>query len=140
MANSLYSRGRESFLQGELNWAGNDIKLLFTLAGYAQDLDAHQFHSDLTNVGTGATSPNFAGKTSLNNGVAQADNVRIDDLPAQAGNAQLVKLIIYQDSGVPTTSRLIAFIDTAVGLPFTPDGSDCLISWDTDVNKRIFKL
>lgn len=140
MANALFDKGRNSFLKGELNWIGNDIKLLFTLAGYTQNLATHQFHSDLTNIGTGATSGNFAGKTDNNNGVAQADNVRIDDLPAQAGNAQLVKLIIYQDSGVSGTSRLIAFIDTAVGLPFTPDGSDVLVTWDTDANKRIFKL
>ncbi len=140
MANALFDRGRNAFLFGDLDWGANDIKALFTLAGYAQNLATHEFHSDLTNIGTGAVSGNLTGKTSLNTGVAQANDVLIDNVPAQTGNAQLVKLIVYQDSGVSGTSRLILFMDTAVGLPFTPDGSDVRIVWDTDTNKRIFKL
>jgi len=34
---------------------------------------------------------------------------------------------------------LIAYIDTATGLPFTPSGGDIEVVWDAGAN-RIFKL
>ena len=46
---------------------------------------------------------------------------------------------IYQDSGVEATSRLIANIDAATGLPVTPNGTDITVQWDSGAN-RIFKL
>jgi len=48
-------------------------------------------------------------------------------------------LDIYQHTGVDATSRLIANIDSATGLPFTPNGGDATITWDSGANK-IFKL
>ena len=48
-------------------------------------------------------------------------------------------LVIYQDSGVSATSRLIAYIDTATGLPVTPNGGNITVTWDNGAN-RIFKL
>ena len=48
---------------------------------------------------------------------------------AQTGD-QYESLVIYEDSGVEGTSDLIAFIDTATGLAFTPSGGDVMISWD----------
>ena len=39
--------------------------------------------------------------------------------------------MIYIDTGVAGTSRLIAYIDTGVaGLPVTPNGGDINITWD----------
>jgi hypothetical protein len=46
---------------------------------------------------------------------------------------------LYKDSGVEGTSRLIAYIDTATGLPCTPNGGDITVQWDSGAN-RIFKL
>jgi len=46
---------------------------------------------------------------------------------------------IYKDSGVESTSRLIANIDTATGLPVTPNGGDITVVFDAGAN-RIFKL
>lgn len=48
-------------------------------------------------------------------------------------------LVIYKDTGDAATSPLIAYIDTATGLPITPNGADITINWDTGANK-IFKL
>ncbi len=38
-----------------------------------------------------------------------------------------------------TAQRLIAYIDTATGMPVTPNGGDITIAWDNGANK-IFKL
>ena len=48
-------------------------------------------------------------------------------------------LILYQHTGTDATARLIAYIDTATGLPVTPNGGDITIVWDDGPNK-IFKL
>ena len=48
-------------------------------------------------------------------------------------------MILYKHTGVESTSRLIAYIDTGVGMPFTPSGADYLVVWDDGANK-IFKL
>ena len=48
-------------------------------------------------------------------------------------------LIIYKDTGNTATSNLIAYIDTGTGLPFTSNGADIDIVWDSGSNK-IFAL
>ncbi len=48
-------------------------------------------------------------------------------------------MILFKDTGVESTSRLIAYMDTAVGLPTTPNGSDINVVFDNGANK-IFKL
>jgi hypothetical protein len=48
-------------------------------------------------------------------------------------------LVIYKDTGMASTSPLIAYIDTATGLPYTPSGGNIDVAWDNGSNK-IFKL
>lgn len=135
MANALYDKARESFLKGEINWAANDIKaVLVDLADYTPNLSTHQYLSDVPAGARVATSTNLAGKTTTA-GVADADNVTWPSVTGDPSEA----LILYADSGSAGTSRLIAFIDTATGLPVTPNGGDIIVAWDDGANK-IFKL
>jgi len=135
MANALYDNGRESFLRGEISWNADDIKaVLVDTALYTVDLDAHQFLSDIPGGARVATSANLAGKTTTD-GVADANDVTF---PAVSG-ASVEALVLYQDTGVEATSRLIAYIDTATGLPVTPNGGDITIQWAATAN-RIFRL
>nr|WP_201787713.1 hypothetical protein [Mycobacteroides immunogenum] len=53
--------------------------------------------------------------------------------------ASVEAMVIYKDTGTVGTSPLIAYIDTATGLPVSPNGGDINIAWDTGTNK-IFKL
>jgi hypothetical protein len=48
-------------------------------------------------------------------------------------------LVIYQDTGVEGTSRLIGYYDVATGLPITPNGGDVTVTLDNGANK-IFAL
>jgi hypothetical protein len=133
MASGLYDKGRESFLKGEISWNTDDIKIaLIDTGDYTVNLATHQFHSDLS--GIIATSSNLTSKTT-NAGVADAADVVLSLVSGVTAEA----LVIYQDSGVSSTSRLIAYIDSATGLPVTPNGSDLTIAWDNGSSK-IFKL
>ena len=133
MANRLYDLGRESFLKGEISWSGDNIKAcLVDSASYTPDTAADQFLDDLS--GVVATSGNLASKTTTD-GVADAADVTFSSV---TGN-QSEYIVVYQDTGTPSTSRLIALVDTATGLPVTPNGGDIVVQWDSAANK-IFKL
>jgi hypothetical protein len=133
MANALYDFGRQGFLDGSYSWSSNNIKVALCSAAYTRNLSTDEF---LTSVsGILATSANLSSKTSTA-GVANAASVTFS---AVAGPTVGTQLVIYYDTGVAATSRLIGNIDTATGLPITPNGGDITVTWSTGANK-IFKL
>jgi len=136
MANALYDLGRESFLKSEISWSADNIKVaLVDSAVYTPNLSTDQFITDVTTGGAViATSSNLASKTTAS-GVADAADITFSSVTGAISEF----LIIYQDTGTPSTSRLIAKIDTATGLPVTPNGGDVAVAWDSGTNK-IFKL
>lgn len=135
MANALYDKGRESFLKGEISWSGDSIKAaLVDTATYTADLANDQFLSDIPSGERVATSANLTNKTTVA-GVADADDITYTSVSGDQSEA----LVIYQDTGTPSTSRLIAYIDSATGLPVTPNGGDIQVQWDNGASK-IFKL
>ena len=81
-------------------------------------------------------SGNLASKTSTD-GVADA----ADLAPAFSGAAgdQFESITIFRDSGSAATSELICNIDSATGLPLSPDGNNIDIAWSS-AGDRIFKL
>lgn len=134
MSNALYDKGRESFLKGELSWNSDDIKIVLVDATYTVSLSADQFLSDVPALSRVATSSNLASKTT-SSGIAGCANVVFSSV---TGN-QITQFVIYQDSGVAGTSRLIGYENVATGLPITPNGSDITLVIDTGTNK-LFKL
>ncbi len=135
MSNALYDKGREGFLAGDIDWDTDVIKaVLIDAADYTVNLATHQFLSDIPGAARVATSAPLTGKT-VANGVADAADITF---PAVSGDPAEA-LVLYQDTGTEGTSRLIAYIDTATGLPVTPNGGDINVAWDNGINK-IFKL
>jgi hypothetical protein len=58
---------------------------------------------------------------------------------ASVSGDQFEAIVIYAHTGTEGTSRLIAAIDTATGLPCTPNGADITVQWSSAA-ERIFKL
>jgi len=134
MANQLYPKGRQKFLEGGIAWLTDTIKaMLVDTADYTFST-AHEFLSDVPAAAREETSAALASKTSTD-GVADAADVTFT---AAAGDP-CEAVVIYKDTGVATTSPLIAYIDTATGLPVTLNGGDVNVAWDNGANK-IFKL
>lgn len=135
MANALYGKGRQSFLEGGIAILSNDIKLNFLdAADYTVSIDVDDFLNDIAGAAIVATSGNFAGKTSTL-GVFDATDVTVNTVSGDIFEA----VGIYKDTGSSATSNLLAYIDTATGLPFTPTGNNITVSWDNGANK-IWKL
>ncbi len=135
MANALFDSGREGFLAGDIDWDAHNIKLV--LVDHGVDTPNVSTDNALDDIGAGAriaTSANFGSKTTTA-GVADAGNVTLSTVVG----AQVESIVIYKDSGVESSSLLIAYIDTATGLPVTPNGGDIVVQWDDGANK-IFKL
>ena len=135
MANALYDKGREGFLDGSIDWDTNTIKVvLVDAADYTVNLATDDNLDDIPAGARVSTSPALTGKT-VTAGVADADDVTFSSVSGDPSEA----LVIYKDTGVESTSRLIAYIDTATGLPVTPNGGNITVQWDSGANK-IFKL
>ena len=135
MANALYAKGREGFLDGSIDWDTNDIRtLLVDAADYTINLATHDNLDDIPSGARVAVSGAMTGKT-VTDGVADAADVTFT---AVTGD-QCELIVIYKHTGTESTSRLICAIDTATGLPVTPNGGDIVIAWDNGANK-IFKL
>lgn len=136
MANALYDAGRAAFLGADIDWLADNIKVTL-VRGYTPNTATHDFLDDVTGAGGTlvATSGNLTSKTATA-GVADAADITYSLVGAGAACAHLV---IYKDTGTPATSALIGVIDTATGLPVTPNGGDITVQWDNGAN-RIFKL
>lgn len=135
MANALYDFGREGFLDGSIDWDTNNIKLILgDSADYTVNLTTHDNLDDVAGASRVATSANLASKTKTA-GVADAADVLLSSVTGD----QSEFILIYADSGVESSSRLICYIDTATGLPVTPNGGNITIQFDNGANK-IFKL
>lgn len=133
MANALYDKGREAFLDGSISWTSDTIKVALVSSGYTPSLGSDQFYSDLGSniVGTDQT---LTSKTATS-GVANAGNPTWPTVISGVASY----IILYKSTGVDSTSPLIACIDTATALPVTATGGDITISWDTG-DSKIFKL
>lgn len=135
MANALYDLSRQKFLEGSIAWLADDIKcILVDSAFYTVNLVTDEFLSVIAGGAIVATSSNFTTKTSTI-GVADADDVTFSLVTGAESEA----LVIYKDTGVAATSPLIAYIDTATGLPITPSGGNITVGW-SNLSNKIFKL
>jgi hypothetical protein len=135
MANALYDLARQAFLDGDIDWSSDTIKVvLVDAADYTISLSTHDNLDDIPSAARVATSAAFTSKTSTA-GVADAADVTLNTVTGDP--AEL--LVIFKDTGVESTSKLICAIDTATGLPVTPGGGNISIAWDNGAN-RIFRL
>jgi hypothetical protein len=135
MASSLYGKGRERFLTGDIAWDTHDIRaVLIDTGNYTVDIDVDEYHSDLPPAAIVATSSNLTAKTTTL-GVADAANVTFSTVSGNTVEA----IVIYRWTGTSSNSPLIAYIDSGTNLPLTPNGGDITVAWDSGSN-RIFKL
>ena len=135
MANELYDKAREGFLDGSIDWDTDDIRaILIDTNDYTVDLESHDNLDDIPAAARVAVSGALTGKT-VTNGVADADDVTFSAVTGDECEA----IVLYKHTGVESTSRLIAYIDSATGLPVTPNGGSIEVLW-SDGDDKIFKL
>lgn len=123
MANGLYQLSKENYDFPDL--LVDNIKVVLT-RGYVPNFTTHEFLTSIVAGSRVATSANLGGKT-FTLGVFDANNTTF---AAVAVGLACDYLVVYVDTGVDATSRLICGLDTGfAGLPVTPDGSDIQVTW-----------
>lgn len=133
MANALYDKGREAFLLGDIDFVADTIKVtLVDAADYTKDLANDDFFNDVPAGARVADSTALSSKTSAA-GVADA----ADKTWSAVTGDQSEQVIGRKDTGTDSTSALIWNMDTATGLPVTPNGGDINLVFNAS---GIFKL
>jgi hypothetical protein len=136
MANVLYDFGREGFLDGSIDWDTDTIQaILVDTASYTVNAATHDNLDDVPGGARIGSAVTLASKTKTA-GVADAADISFTGL---SGAPTIEALVIYKSTGVEATSRLIAYIDTATGLPVAAAATQVDVAWDNGSN-RIFKL
>lgn len=134
MANAIYPKWKEAILNGGSNVALNGTvrATLVDLADYTYNA-THEFITSVPAGGRVATVTLSSGKT-YTNGLFDAADVTFPTVTGDPSEA----IILWIDTTVEATSRLVAFFDTGVtGLPVTPNGGDINIVWNVS---GIFQL
>ena len=133
MANALYSKAKEAFLNGSINMVANTVTIALVDTGVYTFSSAHQFRNDVSNSAV-ISSTTLTNKT-IANGVFDADDATFSSVTG----ANCEALIIFTDTGIQGTSRLVAYIDSATGLPILPNGGDISVAFSSGSSK-IFAL
>lgn len=134
MANTLYNESRRLFLEAGINWDTDNIKAMLIDTGEYNFSASHQNLNDVASIAR-ITPGVTLSTTTTAEGAADADDVTFSAVSGPSIEA----ILIYRDTGTESTSTLIAWLDTATGLPITPNGGDIIVTWDNGVN-RIFRL
>jgi hypothetical protein len=135
MANAMFPKGAQGLIDGSIDMDTDDIRVILLGTGYTYD-SADQFVSDLT-PGSNEISRSAAGLAgkSVTDGVFDATDLVFTAL----SGSQVKSLVVFKHTGSDATARVILYLDTGTGLPFTPNGADFTIAWDNGTNK-IFKI
>lgn len=132
--NDLYAAARDAFVNGEIDWTDDDVRaVLVDSHHYAVSIAGHEFLSSIpaaARVAGGA----LTGR-STSGGVADADDLTLDAVTGPQAEA----VVIYQDNGSESASRLVLYLGDATGLPVLPNGGAITITWD-DGPSRIFGI
>ena len=131
--NTIYPKGREGFAGGDVAWDSDTIKLVAVDSGYVYS-SAHDFLDDVGAGARVATSSAFTTK-SITDGVLDADDVTLAALPA---GDTIEGIVVYQDTGVEATSRLLLFFDTkadTTAISVATNGGDVVVTWSNGATK-----
>ena len=126
MAIRAYKQGNYHWLNGDLSWASDNVKVAMCSASYTPNTATGQ--DEFLNVIPGgaiiATSANLASKTNTGGALAAA-NLTFSSV----SGSTITQFVMYNDTGSSATSQLMFLWDTATNLPVTPNGGNITIQW-----------
>ncbi len=123
MASAIYPKFKEALLQGTYNLSSVTVRAVLIDTGTYTYSSAHDFYNDLSGV-VGTESGAFASKT-FTNGTFDAADITFTAVTGNTAEA----IVLFVDTGNVATDALIAFLDSATGLPVTPNGGDITVTW-----------
>lgn len=133
MANALFTIGKQGILDRTIDMVTGNLKC--ALMNLALDTPSLTTDDNLDDIlaGVVATSGNLGAKTFVGGLFDAADNT----FGVVASGAVCGAIVVYLDTGVSSTSRLIYYIDQGTRLPVTPNGTELVLSWNASGIFRI---
>lgn len=116
MTSIVYNSGKKKLVDGSIDLDTDTIKIALVTSAYTPNKDSHDFYDDVTNEVANGNGYTTGGKTLANKAVNQ-DNTNdraefdADDVVWTASTITARGAVIYKDTGTPSTSPLIAYID-----------------------------
>ncbi len=134
MANRIYGKAKQAILNGEVDVSSQVLKVLLVNSSYSFSENNHEFVSDINSSYIKARSTQLS-NVSNTLGVLDANDLTFIAYSGSAFNAA----VLYVDTGSDSTSRLIAYIDTATGIPFEGINTEVNITivWSNGSSKII---
>jgi hypothetical protein len=126
MANILYGKHRQRLQTAGFNWNTANIKMAFVAVDYVPDGDVDEFLTDLPTDSILARSGVLSGKTATSGfaaGLTPAFLLYRNDRP-------VVGVLLFEDTGVDATSKLICYSDDGPALPFVGVGFNYAVSYN----------
>ena len=134
MADALYLPFKAAALKGLINLETDDVRAVLYDTNDVAFSESHEFLSSVAAALVG-TPVALTNKVVGADGTFDADDVTLATVTGDQSEA----ILLYIHTGNNATSRLVAKIDSATGLPVTPSGGNIPIVWSNGANK-IFKL
>lgn len=122
MANKFYPKGAQKILSAQIDFASNTISAVLVPSSYTYSA-AHEFLSDVGTV-VGAAA-GLTGKT-IAGGTFDADDLNFGPL---AAGSTIKAIALFKDTGLPSTSPLLCYLDEVTGFPFSTNGGAVSIPW-----------
>lgn len=130
MANRLYPLFKQALLTASVNLSTATVKAQLIDIDQYTYAATDQFLSAIPSGARVGAAVVLTSKT-VTAGAFGAAASTFTSVPAGTGStAQLEAIAIYVDTGDPTTSPLVALMDTATGLPLTPNGGNVVVTWN----------
>jgi len=136
MSNTLYNITRQAAATASFNWPSPSnpwAVLLVDTTQYDVDVASDEHVSDIPSGAILARS-NLANPTATG-GACSADPLTIDSVTGDVG-----AVVIYENTSTDSTSQLVAYIDTAAGIPATFSDGEASLVWDTSSGNGIFRI
>lgn len=125
-----YPKGAEKVWSGSINMASDTIKAVLVPSSYVYDAN-HDFYDDLVSIVGAAVT--LTGK-SVTNGVFDAADA---DFGAIASGSTIGSVVVFKDTGTPSTSPLLMRFTDVVGLPLATNGAGILLQWSNGSAKIV---
>lgn len=131
---AFYLKGLSQLMSGSIDLTSDTIKVAFMAPAYTPNTDTDQFYDDISaSIASGSTDQTLASKTVTED--TGNDRVEFDAADLSISNETISggtdMMIVYKDTGTPSTSPLICYIDITEGT-LTPVNGTLSVTWNAE--------
>lgn len=144
MANLMFNEGNESIIDRTIDLLADTIKIMLVSSTYSPNKDDQFIDTGGASDPVDARIPGTTDQTLASKAIAKdttSDHVSFDAtdpvFTAVTAGATVAGAVVYKDTGTPTTSKSLCYLD----LPDTAtNGGDITVQFATPANGGIFRL